>query len=72
MSSGRLKEHRRYRLDHLTENGPYFHSLLSEIVKPFHPDHEVDYIYDGTEDIPFKERDPLYQSILIEEFITLG
>ena len=72
MSSGRLKEHLRDRLEHLTENGPYFHSLVAEIVKPFHADHEVEYIYDGTEDIPFKERDPLYQSILLEEFVSFS
>ena len=29
----------------------------------------IDYTYDGTEQIPFKERDPVYQLILIEEFI---
>jgi hypothetical protein len=71
MSSGRLKEHLKDRMEHLTKNGPYFQSLISEIVKPFNSDPKVEYIYDGTEDIPFKERDPIYQSILLEEFITL-
>jgi hypothetical protein len=68
MSSGKLKDFAL--LKDLKENGPYLNFIVSELVTPFPNNHKSDYIYDGSENIPFKEREPLYQSILLEEFVS--
>jgi len=51
------------------ENNPEINIKLSKAFLPFSKGSTINYIYDGSEQIPFKERDPLYQLILIEEFI---
>lgn len=68
MSSGRLKK--QIAIKNLNENRTYLNLIVSKLVTPFPNDHKVEFIYDGTETIPFKERDPLYQLILIEEFVN--
>jgi hypothetical protein len=67
MSSGRLNKH--IVIKNLNENRTYLNLIVSKLVTPFPSDHGIEFIYDGTEDIPFKERHPLYQKILVKEFV---
>jgi len=67
MSSGNSKMLKNVNI--IYENNPEINLKLSKAFLPFSKGSTNDYIYDGTEQIPFKERYPLYQSILIEEFI---
>lgn len=67
MSSGNSKISKNINLGY--ENNPEINLKLSKAFLPFPKSSTVDDIYDGNEQIPFKERDPLYQLILIEEFI---
>lgn len=67
MSSGNSKFSKNVNI--LFENNPEINMKLSKAFSPFSKDSNINYIYDGTEQIPFNERDPLYQHILIEEFI---
>ncbi|MEJ2293318.1 MAG: hypothetical protein P8Y23_00940 [Candidatus Lokiarchaeota archaeon] len=69
MSSKSSKEP--FSLNDLKDNRTYLNMIVSKLVTPFPNEHKIEFIYDGTEDIPFKKRDPFYQSILIEEFITM-
>ena len=69
MSSGKPKKLTLLR--DFKENGTYLNFIVSELITTFSNNHKIEYIYDGSENIPFKERHPLYQSILIEEFIKL-
>ena len=42
---------------------------LKNAIVPFSKfGHSIQYIYNGNEKIPFRERDPLYQTILKREF----
>jgi len=70
MSSGNSKGKNKIPIDPFFESIPYFQVVISEITIPFSDKHKDEFIYDGTEDIPFKDRDPQYQSILVKEFIT--
>jgi hypothetical protein len=67
MSSGNSKMTKNISL--MFENSPEINLKLSKAFLPFPKGSSIEYIYNGTEKIPFKERDPLYQHILIEEFI---
>jgi hypothetical protein len=67
MSSGNSKLSKNVNI--LFENNPEINMKLFKAFSPFPKESSIKYIYDGTEQIPFKERDPLYQHILMEEFI---
>ena len=46
---------------------------ISRLLTPFTEISEIEkprFLYDGTEEIPFNERLPEYQEILINEFLT--
>ena len=46
---------------------------ISRLVTPFANVSEIErclFIYDGTEEIPFEERLPVYQEIFIHEFLA--
>ena len=67
MSSGNSKMRKSVSL--IFENNPEINLKLSKAFLPFPKGSSIEYIYDGTEQIPFRERDPVYQLILIEEFV---
>jgi hypothetical protein len=67
MSSGNSKLSKNVNI--LFENNPEINMKLSKAFSPFPKDATIDYIYDGSEQIPFKDRHPLYQFIFIQEFV---
>jgi len=71
MSSGKLKSRNEIKIDHFYDLDSEFQSKVSKVVIPFTKSDNTDYIYDGSEQIPFKERDPIYRLILIEEFVNV-
>ena len=69
MSSGNSKTSTSF--NSFFENNPEINIKVSKAFSPFPKESSINFIYDGSEQIPFKERDPLYQLILIEEFVKI-